>query len=89
MRASEEGTLAVRLNMTERLQVAIRREVAGRLRQAAARRDLTVRQYVVHAIEERVHADLAGADAAIMTPRTDPVLGALWNNPRDAAYDRF
>jgi len=60
-----------------------------RLKKAAARRDLTVRQYVADAIEQRVHADLADADSRVMTSSTDPVLGALWNNRRDAAYDRL
>lgn len=73
----------------QRLEIAINHEVAARLRRAAARRDLTVRQYVLHAIEERIHADLAGSDTALMTANTDPVLAALWNNRRDAEYDRL
>ena len=72
-----------------RLQIVVRRDVVSRLKKAAARRDLTVRQYVADAIERRVHADLADADSAAMTSSTDPVLGALWNNRRDAAYDRL
>jgi len=56
---------------------------------AAARRDLTVRQYVVHAVKDRIHEDLDGADTSCMTPITDPVLADLWNNRRDAAYDRL
>jgi len=42
----------------ERLEIAIRREVAGRLKRAAARRDLTVRQYVLHAIEDAAYDQL-------------------------------
>jgi hypothetical protein len=72
----------------QRLEIAIHHEVASRLKRAAARRDLTIRQYVLHAIEGRIHADLAGADTGGMTSRTDPVLAELWNNRRDAAYDR-
>ncbi len=73
----------------QRLEIAIHREVASRLRLAAARRDLTVRQYVVHAVKDRIHEDLDGADTSCMTPITDPVLADLWNNRRDAAYDRL
>jgi hypothetical protein len=72
-----------------RLEIAIRREVAGRLKRAAARRDLTVRQYVLDAIEDRIHADLAGEHIEVMTWRTDPVLAQLWSNRRDAAYDQL
>ena len=73
----------------QRLEIAIHREVASRLRLAAARRDLTVRQYVLHAVKDRIHEDLGGADTSCMTPKTDPVLADLWNNRRDAAYDRL
>jgi uncharacterized protein (DUF1778 family) len=71
----------------QRLEIAIDRDVASRLKKAAAQRDLTVRQYVLHAIEERIGADLSRPDM-VMTAQTDPVLAELWNNPRDAAYDR-
>ena len=73
----------------QRLEIAIRHEVASRLERAAARRDLTVRQYVLHAIEDRLRADLADEGTAVMTSQTDPMLAQLWNNRRDAAYDRF
>jgi len=72
----------------QRLEIAIRHEVGSRLTRAAARRDLTVRQYVLDAIEDRLRADLGDASAAVMTSQTDPILGQLWNNRRDAAYDR-
>ena len=73
----------------QRLEIAIRHEVASRLERAAARRDLTVRQYVLYAIEDRLRADLADERTAVMTSQTDPMLAQLWNNRRDAAYDRF
>jgi uncharacterized protein (DUF1778 family) len=72
-----------------RLEIAIRREIAGRLKRAAARRDLTVRQYVLDAIEDRIHADLTGEHIEVMTWRTDPALAQLWSNRRDAAYDQL
>lgn len=75
--------------MRVRLEIAIHRKVARRLRLAAARRDLTVQRYVLDAIEERLRTDLDGTDASVMTARTDPVLAHLWDNPRDAAYDRL
>ena len=69
------------------LDITIRREIAARLKQAAARRDLTVRQYVLQAVEDRIRADLRGHRTEVMTARTDAVLAQLWNNRRDAAYD--
>jgi hypothetical protein len=56
---------------------------------AAARRDLTLRQYVLEAIEERIEEDLgsATADESPLSARTDPVLAEVWKNRRDARYD--
>jgi hypothetical protein len=73
----------------QRLAIAIHRDVASRLKLAAARRDLSVRQYILHAIEDRILADLGDAGTSCMTSKTDPVLADLWNNRRDAAYDRL
>ena len=60
-----------------------------RLRLAAARRDVTVRQYVLDAIEERLREDLGieSEPALALTRKTDPVLADLWDNAKDAAYD--
>ena len=62
-------------------------EVRRRLRLAAAKRDLTVRQYVLEALEERLGEDLGVAEEGLlaMMAKTDPVLAALWANERDAA----
>lgn len=51
------------------------------LRLAAARRDLTVRQY-------RLELDYTDGPPAL-TSQTDPVLAELWDNRRDAQYDRL
>lgn len=74
-----------------RISIDVQPAVRRRLRLAAAKRDLTVRQYVLEAIEERLREDLGDEDEAMMalTARTDPVLGELWDNPRDAKYDRL
>ncbi|PYM81709.1 MAG: hypothetical protein DME09_16265 [Candidatus Rokuibacteriota bacterium] len=61
-----------------------------RLRLAAAKRDLTVRQYILEAIEERLREDLGDESEGMLalTAKADPVLAALWDNPRDSQYDR-
>jgi hypothetical protein len=72
-----------------RISVDVPLEIRRRLRIAAARRDVTVRRYVLDAIEEQLRHDL-GEDAdseAALTAKTDPVLASLWDNPKDAAYD--
>jgi uncharacterized protein (DUF1778 family) len=72
-----------------RISLDIVPETRRRLRLAATKRDLTVRQYVLEAIEERLRGDLgaAGEGLRALTSDADPVLAELWDNPNDAAYD--
>jgi uncharacterized protein (DUF1778 family) len=74
-----------------RISVDVLPEVRRRLRLAAAKRDLTVQQYVLEAIEEQLREDLGEEDEGVMalTAKADPVLADLWDNPKDAAYDRL
>ena len=74
-----------------RISVDVLPHVRRRLRLAAARRDVTVRQYVLDAIEERLREDLGDDDeeTLALARKTDPVLADLWDNAKDAAYDRL
>ena len=74
-----------------RISIDVQPEVRRRLRLAAAKRDLTIRQYVLDAIQDRLREDLGdGAEAMLaLTAKADPVLAELWDNPRDAEYDRL
>ena len=73
-----------------RISIDVLPEVRRRLRLAAAKRDLTIRQYVLEAIEERLREDLGdeGEGVLALTAKADPVLAELWDNPKDAEYDR-
>ena len=74
-----------------RISIDVIPEVRRRLRLAAAKRDLTIRQYVLEAIEERLREDLGDESEGVLTltGKVDPVLAELWDNPRDSAYDRI
>jgi hypothetical protein len=74
-----------------RISVDVLPEVRRRLRLAAAKRDVSVQQYVIEAIEEQLREDLGGEDEGVMTltAKTDPVLAELWDNSKDSAYDRL
>ncbi len=74
-----------------RISVDVQPDVRRRLRLAAAKRDLTVRQYVLEAIDERLREDLGEeADEVLaLTAKADPVLAELWDNRRDSEYDRL
>ena len=74
-----------------RITIDVQPEFRRRLRLAAAQRDITVRQYVLDALEERLRGDIGEEDAPLLllTAGADPVLAELWENRRDAAYDRL
>lgn len=74
-----------------RISIDVEPVLRRRLRLAAAKRDLTIRQYVLDAIERRLREDLGdeGEGLLSLTARGDPVPAELWDNPRDAEYDRL
>jgi hypothetical protein len=74
-----------------RISIDVDSGLRKRLRLAAARRDLTIRQYVLQVLEERLCEDLgANADVLLaLTANADPVLARLWGNPKDAQYDQL
>jgi len=74
-----------------RISVDVSPEVHCRVRLAAAKRERTVGQYVLEAIEERLRQDLGDEfqEVLVLTAKADPVLAELWDNSRDAEYDRL
>jgi uncharacterized protein (DUF1778 family) len=73
-----------------RLSIDVSTATRRRIRLAAARRDQSIRDYVVEALAERLREDLGDDDrdeAAALTEQADPVLGRLWRNAADSVYD--
>jgi len=73
-----------------RLSIDVSAAIRRRVRLAAARRDQSIRDYVVDALTERLRDDLGDErldEAGALTEKTDPVLGRLWRNAADAVYD--
>ncbi len=71
-----------------RVSIDVSPQVRRRLRLAAAKHDLSVRQYLMRTIEDRLRDDLGDSeDEFALTAKTDPVLAELWDNPKDARYD--
>jgi hypothetical protein len=72
-----------------RLTIDVQPELRRRLRLAAAKRDVSVREYVIETLRLKLREDLGEPEEdAALTARTDPVLAELWDNARDAEYDR-
>ena len=76
-----------------RLSIDVPKDGRRRLRMAAAKRDQSIRDYVWQAVEARLKQDLVDelstADLIALHRRTDPVMADLWDNPKDAAYDKL
>lgn len=73
-----------------RISLDVTPDLRRRLRLAAAKRDQTLAQYLLDTIEERLQEDLEeGEVGPVLSAKTDPVLASLWDNPRDAEYDRL
>jgi uncharacterized protein (DUF1778 family) len=73
-----------------RLSIDISTATRRRVRLAAARRDQSIRDYVVEALAERLREDLGDEqvdETSALSEETDPVLGRLWRNAADAVYD--
>ena len=92
MEPSSLGRLAITDQRRARLSIDVLREGRRRLRIAAAKRDKSIREYVWEAVEARLKHDLAdelpAADLVALNQRSDPVLAALWDSPKEAAYDK-
>lgn len=75
-----------------RLSIDISVEERRRIRMAAAMRDISIREYVLGAIEHWLSQDMEAREREgllSLTAEADPVLAELWSNEKDAAYDRL
>jgi uncharacterized protein (DUF1778 family) len=74
-----------------RITLDVTPAVRRRIRLAAAKRDVSVQRYILDALRERLQEDLGddGQEVLALTAEADPVLASLWDNEKDAAYDRL
>lgn len=74
-----------------RISLDVEPAIRRRVRLAAAKRDVSVRQYILDALRERLREDLGDENEGLvaLTAEADPVLASLWDNDKDAAYDRL
>ena len=76
-----------------RLTIALPVEMQRRLRLVAAQLDVLVPQYALRTIKDQLEKDwvkLARQKGLLaLTAQADPVLAELWDNEKDAAYDRL
>lgn len=73
-----------------RICIDVGPEMRRRLHLAAAKCGLTVRQYALEAMEDWLRKDQGDCAKGMLalTAKADPVLAELWDNRRDAEYNR-
>jgi hypothetical protein len=82
-----------KVDKRSRLTIDLPAEVKQRLRLLSARQDISMREYVLETLEERLARDWAELreqeGLLALSYQADPVLAELWDNEKDAAYDRL
>jgi hypothetical protein len=75
------------------LTVNVPLELKQRIQLVCTQHQLSMREYLTKVLEERLASDLTsateGGSLLGLTARADPVLAELWDNEKDAAYDRL
>jgi len=75
----------------ERLSIDVLPEEHRRIKAYAALHGETIREYVVESVRERLRREAEEKELSALTMdlKQDPVLKELWDNKRDAAYDKI
>ena len=76
-----------------RLTIDLSAEIKQRLRLLSASQNISMREYVLETLEEKLARDWAELreqeGLLTLSGQADPVLAELWDNEKDAAYDRL
>jgi len=75
----------------ERLSIDILPEEHKQIKIFAVLHGKTIREYVLESIRERLRSESEGGELRTLTMHLaqDPVLNDLWNNKKDAEYDKL
>jgi len=76
------------LTKRPRISIDVDPDFRRRVRVAAAQHEVSVREYVLSALEAQLKEDMQTKKGLrVRTAFTDPLLAELWDNPFDAEYD--
>lgn len=75
----------------ERLSIDVPPQEHRQIKAYAAFHGETIRDYVLESVRERLHKEAEEKGLLTLTARLDhdPLLQELWNNDKDAAYDKL
>lgn len=72
---------------TERLSIDVLFEEHKKIKTHAALRGITIREYVLDTVRERLAQEEAEREAHAMTGNIGSLLRCLWDNEKDSSYD--
>jgi hypothetical protein len=74
-----------------RMSIEVAPKEHRQIKAFAALHGLTLREYVLESIRERLHSEKESVELSALTGdlRHDPVLKDLWDNGKDAVYDKL
>ena len=75
----------------ERVSIDVRPEEHRQIKLFATLSGQTIREFVLESVRARMHREQEAREVSALTKdlNIDPVLKALWENERDAAYDQL
>lgn len=74
----------------ERLSVEIEPEEHRRIKMWAARHGISIRQFVLESLKKQLEEEAKEEkELSLMTTSAGPALREVWDNDRDAAYDKL
>lgn len=77
------------MNDKERLSIDVPTEEHRLIKMHAARNGVSIRVYVLESVRKRLSEDEEAKQLASMTTYAGPVLKEVWDNEKDAAYDKL
>jgi hypothetical protein len=75
----------------ERLSIDVFPEEHRQIKSFAALHGETIREYVLECVRERLRKETEKKDLSVLTMRLDqdPLFKHIWDNKKDAAYDKL
>ena len=75
----------------ERVSIDVQPEEHRQIKLFATLSGQTIREFVLESVRARMHREQEAGEVSALTKHldADPLLKAVWENERDAAYDRL
>ncbi len=75
----------------DRLSIDVFPEEHRQIKSFAALHGETIREYILECVRERLRKEAEKKDLSVLTIRLDqdPIFEHVWNNKKDAAYDKL